>query len=57
MDETASEVSIGIRFPVDLVKALDSYRENLSRERGSRVKRSTVIRELVHSALATGGRR
>lgn len=57
MKEIASEISIGIRFPLDLVKALDSYRANLSRERGSQVKRSTAIRELVHSALAIGGKR
>jgi len=43
---------LSVVFPLDVVKALDQYRAQLGSRRGSRVSRSTVIREIVHAALA-----
>lgn len=46
------EVKIGARFPQWLVDLIDSRANELSKQRGGRIKRSAALREIVYTALA-----
>lgn len=48
---------LSVVFPVEVVKNLDTYCAKLGARRGSRVSRSTAIREIVHAALDSPGKR
>ena len=43
--------NIGVRFPPELLARIDQKAQELSRQRGIPVTRTTTIRELVHLAL------
>jgi len=46
---------VGTQFNDETVAAIDRYARDLTRQRGTRVKRSTAIRELVHARLLEAG--
>ena len=49
------DVVVGIRLPRRLIEKLDDKAAALTRQRGTRIKRSTVVREIVHTVLTKEG--
>lgn len=50
-DHGSEFVIVGIRFTKEQVAALDKRADELTTQRGSRVSRGGLAREIIHSAL------